>query len=392
MSDFDRDSQVDRLLKQAGGEVAGYLNPRGVSTVYETVRRRRRNRVVIVSALALAMLAGPAVGSALADSDRQAPPSGSEPSVTSPAESSGSPSGSPTDSPSATPAGQMAPPAPDGRISLAELKRAKLDLPPWPADAAVRCKGSDVEFVGKPVYVDVDHDGARETAALLQCFPYGETPVLKVMVFDRNANGAVVPLGQVLATSGKGRDGVDVKKVWTIQGTASGEIRIDVGEYYPCCEMAKDLPQHQWRTFSWDGRRFVQTGGPKTFPPNPKVTDLVLTSNDLVMTKQADGSWRGKLTLKARNAGPFPARAVLMMPDGPTADSGTWSGCTVIEGQCDLGVLASGANRTATFTLATKSPPSGVLDVFVFHASGDLGTYPDLNQDDNVVNAARRPA
>lgn len=396
MSDVDRDPQVERLLHGVGAEVAGYVDPPGVATAYATVRQRRRNRAVATGVLALVLLGGPSVGLALAN-DRGGPPPGVDPSPTAPVQP---PSPSTSPSPSAPPTSSPTPSAPDGRISLAELRNTTLDLPPWPREAATTCTAGDEEFVGQPVYVDVDHDGAKETAVLLRCQPPAEYKVFKVMVFDRDAAGKVVTLGQVLESPGEGEEGVAIWRIHGIEAAPGGQIRVDVGDYFPCCGTAPDLPQHQWRTYGWDGRRFTQTGGPTAFGPNPKVTDLRLAADDLVMTKQADGTWRGRLTFTVRNAGPVGADIDLNIWSETrlAATGGGWTGWLNPPDGSDLVAagrvvadLAVGASRTVTLDFTSAARPSGTLDVRTSHVDGTgHRSYPDKNSDDNRIRVAIR--
>jgi hypothetical protein len=399
MSDFDRDPRVDRLLHEVGGTVAGYLDPPGVDAVYARVRQHRRNRAVAVVALALALLGGPAVGIALAGGEADGPPAGGGPSAT---VSPVAPSPSQPASPSPSASASATPAAPDGRISLRDLKRARLDLPSWPATAQPECEqGPGVEFVGQPVHTDVDHDGAEETVAWLWCQSGGEYKISKVMVFDRDAAGKVVTLGQVLETTTGGDEGNGIWKVWEIQATDDGHIRVDVGDYWPCCSTPGDLPQHQWRTYGWDGRRFTQTGGPTKFGPNPKITDLRVTASDLVMTKTAAGSWRGTLTVKVDNLGPFAAHVAVEV-DGRNQSYGHgsgWGRCTGVPdgtpgtdfyAQCDAGTVAVGASRTFTLTFTSGPSPSGTMAVRANHEYGENSEYPDLNYDNNHVDVTVR--
>lgn len=397
MSDFDRDPQVGRLLNDVGNEVAGYLDPRGVDMIYATVRQRRRNRMLAVGALALALLGGPTVGLALASGDGGPPPAGGASSATTPAES---PSPTVSPSPTASAAPTATPAAPDGRISLDELKRAKLVLPPWPEMVTDACREGDVDFVGQPVYTDVDHDGAEETGALLQCQGLGEFKVAQVVVFDRDAGGRIVTLGQVVASAWPGRDGVDIRKLWSIDAAPGGQIRVDVGDYFESSAGAGDVAQHQWRTYGWDGRRFKQTGGATAFGPNPKVIDLSVSAGDLTMTKQPDGWWYGTLTVKVHNAGPSPGRVEVYIGGGVPLTGDGLAGCTTgsppgppsFDATCDAGTVAAGATRSLTLPVKSMVSPSGTLGIYVGHVNSDRLGYPDKHDDDNrdsvVVRAA----
>jgi hypothetical protein len=401
MSDFDRDPQVDRLLNGVGNEVAGYLDPRGVDMIYAAVRQRRRNRALAVGALALALLGGPTVGLALAGGDSARPPAGGGSSATSPA---ASPSvGASATAPATGSATPSAPAAPDGRISLDELERARLDLPPWPEMVTDACRQGDVDFVGRPAYSDVDHDGAQETAVVLRCSTLGELKVFKVMVFDRTAAGEIRTVGQVLATPGAEAKAGDVRIVWAVQAGAGGQVRVDVGDYFPCCAMPRDLPQHQWRTFGWDGRRFTQTGGPRTFGPNPKVTDLAISANDLVMARQPDGRWHGTLTLDISNAGPFAVPATIRLSGTAVlgADGGAgWDRCDRIPvstvpieqngTSCQLGTVQVGQSRRLSLRFVTPFSPTGTLWVYVGYENSDGEGYLDRVGGNNEVRPAVR--
>lgn len=393
MPDFERDPGVDRLLKDVGNTVAGYLDPPGVAGVYATVRQRRRNRAVAVGVLALAVVGGPTVGLAL--TDRSGPPAGGEPSVTA---SEAVPSPSDSASPPPSSSASVTPAAPDGRISLADLKHARLDLPAWPPAATPECRqGKGVEFVGQPIYTDVDHDGAVETVAWLHCQAQAEYKIAKVVAFDRDASGSIVTLGQVLQTPSGGDEGVGIWKVWGVQATDDGRIRIDVGEYWPCCGVPAELPQHQWRTYGWDGRRFVQTGGPTRFGPNPKIIDIAPTADDVVMTQQADGTWRGTLTVKVRNPGSLPAWIEVVL-DGRFDGIGPgWDKCdgALVATEestawCDGGTVAPGRTVTLSLTLSSPSRPSGAVAVRAYQRNVHNEEFPDPHPANNGISVAVR--
>jgi hypothetical protein len=161
---------------------------------------------------------------------------------------------------------------------------------------------------------------------------------------------------------------------------ADGQIRVDVGEFRPCCAMVQ-ASQHQWRTYGWSGRSFRQTGGPTSFGPNPKFTDLRTTSTGLKMTKQTNGSWKGVLTVTVHNEAGFatPDRVVLRV-GVPGSWKATATGCTVGQGQplpCALPAVAKGADRTVTVTLTA---PAGSLptsaQLYVDSETEGGGAYP----------------
>jgi hypothetical protein len=159
----------------------------------------------------------------------------------------------------------------------------------------------EIALQGDPVYADVDRDGAQETVMLVVCSPQGDD--YQVVALDRDAAGKIVSLGRVVGSAGNlGKEGHDIETIWAVRAGDDGQVQVDVGEYRPCCD-AIQASQHQWRTYGWDGERFAQTGGPTSFGPNPKVTDLVVHPDTVHMTRQADGSWKGTLRVTVHNGG-----------------------------------------------------------------------------------------
>ena len=291
--------------------------------------------------------------------------------------------------------------APDGRISLAELTTATLEVPAWPHGILGHCPHGAVkmgtkasvdytplQIMGQPVYADVDHDGALETVINLRCSPEGSAE--QVLAYDRDAAGSVYLVGKVVGTVGpRGRQGIDIMRVHGIAAAPEGQVNVDVGEYFTCCGDNPDSSQHQWRTYGWDGNRFVQAGGPTAFGPNPKVTDLAVTSSNLVMLMQPDGKWHGTLTMTIVNRGDYKAPAVLhvALPIHLTPSGNGWSGCDVAGdgfSQCMLGVLTVGASRTVRLGFVAADDPTGHGFVSAISET-ERGAYPDRNADNNRV-------
>jgi hypothetical protein len=391
MSDTERDPLIGAALDQVGREVAGHIRPAGAAAAVSTLRRRRRRRQIAGGALAAIMILGPA---ATLGASQYGPDPGPRTA------------GSTTPEPSASGPGPVAvaPPrssaAPDPGIPAAEILNGTLTLPPWPAGlpGSESCRSGAVRFtngtstepyhltiVGRPAYVDVDRDGGPESLVLIRCSP--QAAVFQVLVYDRARGGPIRLLGQVLATpAGSAREGVDILFVHAAEPTADGQIRVDVGDYSPCCDTALDLPQHQWRTYGWTGQRFTQTGGPTAFGPNPKLTDLSVSGRNIAMTAQADGTWRGWLTVRLVNAGPKVANANLILdtPDGVTLGGPARAGCTTIASrtECRFAGLAAGAMRTVTVDVVSAAAPAGVVHA----AAVDDDAYPDRAPDDNGID------
>jgi hypothetical protein len=277
------------LPPDPGGPSEPYSQPPG-----------RRWRIVLVAAAAVMVLAIPMVLFFVlrGDSGRQLvnPSPTGGPSATTPA--------SPV--PTATATGE---PVPDGRIPLAELKNATLDIPAWPADNLTGVHGRltfvngdvlsppDATFpferhiiIFNVMYGDVDRDGAQETVAVIGCVVQGGSEQL--VAFDRDRDGNLVTLGTVVATTG------DVRTIdsTTVRVRNDSTIAVKVGDYQRCC--GDETPMlWQTREYRWNGDRFRQVSGPTSFPVNPSVTETGATVGELVFGPATDGTRHGTLTV-----------------------------------------------------------------------------------------------
>ncbi|GAA3232758.1 hypothetical protein ACFO1B_21180 [Dactylosporangium siamense] len=381
MPDFADDDLLTSAFADFNSEASTYVKPAGTTAARATVQHRRKVRTIAASTLAALAIATPMAAYAASGSDSNGPPAtpGGSPSVvqTTPA--------APTTEASATPS------APDGRISKADLGNATLSIPSWPKGFAESCPHGSVKFSngkagalklqGEPAYVDVDHDGAQETVMLLACSPQGDD--FKVLTFDRDTTGTIVTLGQVVGSAGnEGKQGTDIETIWEVQAGDDGQVKVDVGEYRPCCGAAQ-ASQHQWRTYGWNGTAFTQTGGPTTFGPSPYVTDLTPTADKLTMTATGSGTWQGTLKVTVRNnaqfATPGKLRVALGLPD-------TWtiqvvSGCTiqpdVLPVACLGGSIPAGGTKVLTFKVTAPAAPEQAERSLWASAQDDKGAdYP----------------
>lgn len=392
MADVDEDILLQDAFATFRGEVAPHVRPLGSATVHETVRRRKRNHTIAAVAVLALLVIGPPTAYAMVNADPHGPPIG-------PAASAGpSPSGasSPTPSPSAS-AGT---PAPDGRISAADLDKATLNIPAWAPDATVAgCVSGPQKFSGgshyigdsmsmqmdKQFYADVDHDGAQETVVRLSCGDQSGT--YQVVVFDRDATGAIRTLGQVTRQTGP------VKAICDIRPGPNGSVDVRVGDLvaqHQCLVPVSPATILQWRTYSWNGTAFTQTAGPTTFPVNPKMVDLTVTAaTDLVFgTPGADGMRHATLTVTVKNNGPGSVAYNLGVGVPFSVQLVPHTGCTVenypqaVNVNCRQEALARG--RTATVTLEfTADMPVDLRILSTAGASVPDG-YADPNRDNDV--------
>ncbi|GAA2374871.1 hypothetical protein [Dactylosporangium salmoneum] len=282
-----------------------------------------------------------------------------------------------------------------GGIGKEDLGNATLSVPAWPKGFADSCPTGSVkldagkhgilQLQGEPAYADVDHDGTAETVVLLSCSPQGQD--YKVLALRRDAQGKIVTLGQVVGSAGNtGKQGADIETIWAIQAGENGQVRVDVGEYRPCCDAAQ-ASQHQWRTYGWNGSAFTQTGGPTSFAANPNVTDLSISAERLTMTATGSGSWEGTVKVTVKNNGQFATPGKLRLsfglPSGLTAQS--TPDCTIQPGvepvPCLADSVPAGGTRVVTLKIsATTQPPASQFDVWAAAADDQGRTYPDRKE------------
>ncbi|MEV0153520.1 hypothetical protein AB0H57_07230 [Micromonospora sp. NPDC050686] len=379
MSEFDARRLDDAFATFRSGEPL--VAAPGVSAAQAVHRRRRTTRIVVAGVAAAVLVATPVLAAQRHADPVPPPPATQSPDtpptpVPSPSASGVNPSASATGSPQATgsPTGTT---APDGQISKQVLGNATLRLPGWPEGFAGECPSGRVRFadgkaqlsvgselsirIGDVVHVDVDDDGAKETAASLVCSGVEMTHV-RVFAFDRDGTGSIVTMG--LVTEMKG----DIAFIGAIrpQGRA---VQVEVLDYLEGEGVAGGTAQHQWRSWSWNGKRFTQTGGPASFPPNPRVTDLSVSGGDVQLTPADAGQSAGTLTLVVRNKGPQRAeqpRLLVRLPK-PFVVSSVPSYCTPFVSRaetsytCQLSPLSAGAERTIRLPVSAprSSAPAG---------------------------------
>jgi hypothetical protein len=336
-----------------------------------------------VLALGLALSAVSAAGCTAANAGERttvAPPS---PTVA----SSAAPSTDVASNPSARPPGG---PAPDGRISQATLMHTKLNLPAWPKGSPSTCTTRNVTLLDphvemsvpvlmEVVYGDADGDGAKETITILGC-SQGEAFYQQVVVFDRNAAGHIVTRGQVV------RMGGDIKWITDVAAGAPGSVRVQVADLQPCCAVRPENALRQWRTYSWNGNGFQQTGGPTKFGVNPLRSDLKITTSGITFAPRAGDHWyHGTITVTIHNGGPGRADEVQVRLTFPKLtvrhEGAAWSACTLIDEDtvysASIGFelrasLAAGQTRTLVLGFAASQPMTGKGQAYLSERLEDL--------------------
>ncbi|WP_433611385.1 hypothetical protein ACQP2P_44110 [Dactylosporangium sp. CA-139114] len=387
MPEFDNDALLTSAFADFNSEVSTFVKPAGTAAARTTVQHRQKVRTIAAGAVAAIAIVTPVAAYAAIGTDSNGPPATPGVSV-SPVETTTSPA-APSTAPSATAT------APDGRISKTDLGNATLTIPAWPkgfdegcGKGAVKFSGGNggahppLKLEGDPAYVDVDHDGAQETVMLLSCSPQGSD--YKVLAFDRDASGKIVTLGQVVGSAGsEGKQGADIETIWSVQAGDDGQVKVDVGEFRPCCDMAQ-ASQHQWRTYGWNGNAFTQTGGPPVFGPNPNTVEVSVTVDKLTMTAAGPGTREGTLKVTVHNTSQFATpgklRVTVGLPDSWTIQA--ISGCTIKPGEmpvpCLSGSIPAGGSKVyAIKVVAPIESNQSQGDVWVGAQDDKGATYPD---------------
>jgi hypothetical protein len=315
---MDEQQQLDLIddafsAFRAGGPL---VHPIGADAARATIKHRRRVRVIAATAAAVVAVMIPATGYATGLFDAQGPPSV-------PGNSTG-PSVDPSvsESPPATSA-SMTPVAPDGRITVAELAQATVDFGGTPRGQSL-CAEGKFTFHGNPtngtspknaamrysiakvINVDFDHDGAQETVALVDCAIEGHDSV--VLALDKDTNGKIVTVGQVVITTEKS----PFKSVFDVRADADGAVGVQVGDRGVCCATSEAMVEHQWRSYTFDGATFAQTGGRTSFTPVAAPTNLGVTVTGLTLGKPVNGVRHGTVTVTVTNHGPKAASGAVI--------------------------------------------------------------------------------
>ncbi|GGM32284.1 hypothetical protein GCM10011608_16060 [Micromonospora sonchi] len=374
------------------------VRPAGTNAVRLTVRRRRqRAAVATAAAVVLAVVVPMGAHAALNRSD-PSPVPGQTAEPTPPATPTPTSAPAPT-TPMTTPSTASPTSAgPDGRISRAQLLAARVDLPVWPSYAPATCTTDNVrlrepqpeqrpELGGELRYGDVNGDGGTDTIALVAC-RYGEALAKQVVVFSRDDTGRIVTLGRVVGT----REGMD--DITEVAVASDGQIRVDVADIQPCCDIPDWWPQRQRRTYAWTGDRFKQTGGPTAFGVDPRLTDLTLTASPLVLDPpDGDGKRLASFTVTVTNKGPVDVPRLGFghyFTLGERA-GGDLSRCRIVTMSgtetCLLDGLPSGARRSYTFRFLTDPAEMAPMpSLLVVHFDGRDRHLKDRKPRDNSVD------
>jgi hypothetical protein len=364
--------RVNAALEGFRAELTPLVEPRGPAAVRATVRRRRRVTAVACGVAAAVVIAVPAVVLAVPNRDNDprpgvtpttAPPTTSPPTATTP------------------PPSPTTPAAPDGRISQADLLAARVALPAWSHKSCPSGRlrlvppGNDIAVAELHAirYADVDADGAQETLAVVRC-PLEEHGEDQVVAYDRDTDGGIVLIGQVVRT------GPAIGWIEEVEAGPDNTVRVEVHDYRDGGHWDGNWSQQQWRGYRWDGERFQQVDGARTFGPNPNVNDLKVTATELVFEAPDNvGRRAGAMSVTVRNNGPGLVRGPLIrwsFDGDPSLEriGDGWRTCSPPEGlseanrdgiSCLVGPLVAGEQRTIMFRFRTTAdlPSTGRVTV-----------------------------
>ncbi len=369
------------------------VNLPGPAAARQSVRQRRRHRAAVLAAAVAAIIVVPLAAFALLRGG-----SSDSPDIT-PA----TPSATPSATTSASPSPSTSAAAPGLRIirdhydPSTPLDDALLPVP-WFGDGIVGCPEGETQYTDgawqgammgadPPTYVrshitmvatgDVDRDGISDWIATLTCndgrmhWTHNQ-----LVAYAAAGAGQYRLIGQVFATDGN--SGIGAAEV-----DADGTVRVVVSEGVE----PPGLATSEWRTFRWDGSRFVLVGSPEPIPA-PEPTNLRVT----VSPSTVAGA-ESVLTVTVENVGLATTDYLVLHLIGlrlvrPEGYAGELSpiGCDP-QGACDwamrLEPVAPGESASGRFTVsgAASSP---TISVVVLGGSYAPVSVPNLTNE-NVV-------
>jgi hypothetical protein len=280
--------------------------------------------------------------------------------------------------PSAT-AGTQSPvtPTPTEAPQALDLSNATIDLPKLPRSYAP-CEGR-VTFhanqakkdnksmtptltVEKTWAGDVNHDGTPDTLAYVMCH-FSELQRWQVVALQAGPDTAIHTIGQVVADD-------NPAVFFDLTLTSENDIVATVGDHLGLgAAETEKISTHQSRTYRWNGAKFAQVAGARTFPVNPHYYDLTIGSGALSIGPASGGVRQATLAVTVANKGPATAKNVRVNIQYPSfltvKKSGLWTTCEVDTrvptrgAGCNVGTLASGQRRTLTFTFSTGTYNDG---------------------------------
>jgi hypothetical protein len=222
------------------------------------------------------------------------------------------------------------------------------------------------------VWANLDNYPQTEAAVLLQCRVGRAVVTAQVIALDRDKSGAIVTVGQIIASTDA------VRGIWDIAEHGRRGLYADVSDTISCCAIPKELEIHQQRAYGWDGQRFALIGEPAEFKQRADLTDLDVTASELALGPPMYGQREGAMSVTVHNrsarastrfAVEFEVGGQSVVIASPEADTTCRFSALCHDG------LAAGASVTFNVTVKTGELPS---------TAGVSGTARVLTYDDQA--------
>lgn len=252
--------------------------------------------------------------------------------------------------------------------------RPTITYPAWPVVGNLGgCLTGTQDFRNKSVHghtihIDADataHIGGEDAIILIMsCYGPGSGRVQLAAAYRVLFDGTYSLIGSMVATGAGG-----ITNLGFISSPGDDRVTVQTGSQLVPGDSPPDYAiVWQNRTYTFDGRRFAQTDGPRTFVADPATTRVSVTVSPLVFGPAVNGCRTGTMTVKVRNTGAASATgltAVAFLDRVPAApdscDKDVNQGFNAIEGP--VGPLDPGASAevllTVTAGVGDPIPSSG---------------------------------
>jgi hypothetical protein len=244
------------------------------------------------------------------------------------------------------------------------LANATLDVPLRPGSLKDCAQGPRTKFVkgrsgafttiGIAAQGDVDHDGAPDVIAGIDC-SQGEGRSRQLVAFHRGTGGAFTTIGLVVQAFESDDHDNQIFSVYDMEITASGEIRVDVGDYPTIFSdgFAAQEGIRQSRTYGWNGSTFAQTAGSTSFAVPVGAFELSVDVSPMTYAEASQGQRLGTLSVMIRNSGPVAVDHITVQLVMRSEELVEPAGCRIPDGKprvsCPIGRLGPGEVTTLFF-------------------------------------------
>ena len=144
-----------------------------------------------------------------------------------------------------------------------------------PGTKFIKGRAGKTTKIAAAIEADLDHNGALEVVAFIDCLPpgWGDNPPRQVVAFERRADGTFATMGVVVEEVPAGdpsQNDNTIEDVPGMQSAPAGGIQIEVGDPATLYQDTGTSPGlYQQRTYGWNGTAIVQTSGSSSFVVPP---------------------------------------------------------------------------------------------------------------------------